>query len=205
MRMIVVAFALIFVFCPGSSVMANSDSALVMHHIVTTNGPCDIPDPCPDPAGYAPVGATIAAYLLVRHHDAIAAVQTAFEWGQWTFINGLWDCQANQVCTSMPAPPGGPTAGTITTGFDCLAGPNSSVIGRMHLIVTGPGCISQIQSNFPFSNHVVSCTGDVNEIMSVCWGKICAPTGGIDGCLPCSGSPAEPTTWGDMRRQYGAW
>ena len=201
MRMMTAAIVLLSMICLGSCALANTGTSLVMHYVETQLGPCEIQDPCPNPAVNAPLGATIAAYLIVRNHTEVGAMQTAFEWGQWTFLFGLWDCQMNQVNGTVPAPPGGPTAGTIATAFDCLAGPSSAVIGRMHLVVTGSGCITQTMSSFPFGSHVVSCTGDVMSVDPSCWGSVCAPSGGIDACASCACcTPVEPTTWGNIKR-----
>ena len=118
-----------------SDALANSGTALVMHAVETTFGHCEIDDPYPNPGRDVPVGAHIAAYLVIRHYVQVAAVQTAFDWSYWMFVSGLWDCQANQICSATPTPPGGATAGTLTTSFDAIVGGASAVIGRMHLLV----------------------------------------------------------------------
>jgi len=204
MRTAIVAIALVGLICLGSSALANSDTRLVMHGIETAFGVCEIADPCEPgpPTVDVPVGSTIAAYLLIHSHQSVAGVQTAFEWGQWVFLFGLWDCQVGQVSGVTPAPPGGPTAGTIATAFDVITGPGSGIIGRMHLVATTPGCINQVLSSYPFGNHVVDDQAWVTEIWVDYWGSICAGSGqGMNTCGPSS-TPVEPSTWGGIKAQY---
>ncbi len=206
MRRMMVAIALVGLICLSPNVLANTETTLLMHAVETSFGSCVIDDPCDPGPPYVDVnlGSTIAAYLLVRNHAEVAGVQTAFEWGQWAFLFGLWNCQVTQVLGVVPASPGGATAGTIATAFNGITGPGTAVIGRMHLIATSPGCILQVMSSYPFGNHVVATGGIATEIIEECWGRICAGTGtGLDVCAPCDGAvPAEPSTWGSIKAQY---
>jgi hypothetical protein len=180
----------------------NDQTSLVMHAVETEFGPCAIDDPCPGPTVTVPTSVTIAAYLLIRHYDEVAGVQTAFDWNGWVFLFGLWDCQSNQVNGFAPTAPG-PSDGTIATAFDCVTGGASAVIGRLHLVTATPGCIQQVTSSFPFGTHVVSCGGQVHEIDPDCWGSICAPDGGYDACEPCQLPTAVvPTSWGTIKVYY---
>jgi hypothetical protein len=183
-------------------VALNAETTFVLHAIESSFGPCSIDDPCPGATVDVAIGTTIAAYLVVANHDDLVGLQTAFDWGDWTFLFGLWDCQENQVNGTTPAPPGGPTAGTIATVFDCVTGGGSIVVGRLHLTVTGAGCLSQVESTYPFGGHVVACGGAIRAIDPVCRGTICAPEGGFDACSPCSPGPVEPSTWGRLKAAY---
>ncbi|MGD8395777.1 MAG: hypothetical protein PVF43_09910, partial [Candidatus Eiseniibacteriota bacterium] len=63
------------------------------------------------------------------------------------------------------------------------------------------GCITQVESSFPFADHVVGCQNDVVPIAAVNQGSICAaPETGYDACEPVV--PVEPTTWGAIKAQY---
>ncbi len=204
MRYAAVALTMMALLCLGASAFANEFTSLPMHAIVTSYGLCITDDPCPAPTTDVSTGDQIAAYLLVRNYDNVAGVQTAFQWGNWAFMFGLWDCQANQVSGVTPTPPGGETAGTIATAFDCISGGATAVVGRMHLIPSDPGCIIQLESSYPFGTHVVDCQGNVQHIMDdVCLGRICASTGqGRNSCDPCDAMAVEPSTWGTIKLQY---
>jgi hypothetical protein len=202
MRHLSVALALLALLCTASSALAvNEGTSLVLHGVETSFGVCEIADPCPNPAVEFNVGATVAAYLVVRNYDEVAGVQTAFDWGSWALTFGLWDCQTNQVNGITPSAPG-PQDGTIASAFDCITGGESAVIGRLHLVASAPGCISQVESSFPFGNHVVSCGGDVQQIDPACWGSVCAGSAGVNACAPCQPVPVEAATWGTIKAQY---
>ncbi len=70
----------------------------------------------------------------------------------------------------------------------------------MNLLASGPGCIQQIESDFPFGTHVVSCTADVQSIDPLNRGSVCADDGGIDACDPTVA--IEAATWGAIKDQY---
>ena len=211
MRYAPVALALLLLSTSALAV-PNSQTTLPLHAIETGFGICDIGDPCLTgvTVNVAP-GTQQAIYLLVRNYDDVAGVQTAFEWGaQWTFTFGLWDCQSNQVNGITPTDPGGPTAGTIASAFDCITGGTTAVIGRMHFnVATAPGsrgdtqtnCVRQVEPNFPFGNHVVSCTGEVDLIGEDSQGSVCTETGGYDACDPPA-TGTEAATWGSIKAQY---
>jgi hypothetical protein len=191
------------VYTLGFPQAENLSTTLPLHAIETTYGVCDIGDPCDPgpPTVNVSQGAHIAAYLLVRNYDAVAGVQTAFDWGNWTFLGGIWDCQAGQIWATVPSPPGGPHHGTITTAFNCVTGGSTEVIGRMHMIATGPGCLVQVESDFPFETHVVSCEFLTAPALPENRGSICVDSGGVDACGP--GSVAvDAATWGRIKAQY---
>jgi hypothetical protein len=145
-----------------------------------------------------------AIFLFVMNYNAVAGVQTAFlPDPSWTFTFGLWDCQPGQLNAVTPAPPFGATAGTITTAFNCLTGPDLGVIGRMFFVAGAVGCIQQVQSSYPFGIHVLDCQQGIDQItenQAYRLGKICVGQGGYDTCDP---HPAvEPATWGGIKAQY---
>ena len=137
---------------------------------------------------------------LRRGQRHIAGVQTAFDWPGWPIAFQLWDCQANQVIGTQPTAPG-PTTGSISTAFDCITGGDSAVIGRIHFaVVTAAGCMTQIESSFPFGTHVINCQGVDDAIDPLGRGSICAPDGGYNACDPIV--PVENTTWGTIKSQF---
>jgi hypothetical protein len=184
---------------PGS----NRNTTLPLHAIAGVGG-CEIDDPCDPgpPTVNVPAGEHVMVYLLSRNHDDLAAVQTAFDWGTWTFLYGLWDCQVVQIYGTAPEPPGGPRYGTIATAFNCVLGPSTAVIGRMAFI-TGDGCLVQVPSIFPHGIHVLDCGGHPQwPIVPERRGSVCVGAGGIDTCEP-GATPVERTTWGAIKAQYG--
>ena len=145
----------------------------------------------------------IAVFLFANNYANVAGVQTAFDWPGWQLTFGLWDCQPGQLSAVTPVNPGGATAGSITTAFNCANTGALLVIGRMHMVPTTGGCISQVQSTFPFGIHVVDCSQGVDQIpdsQQARLGKICVGSGGVNACAPVSA--VEPATWGSIKGQY---
>jgi hypothetical protein len=146
---------------------------------------------------------TGCAFLLAYNHTSLAGVQTAFDFGGWTLMFGLWDCQVGQLNAVTPQNPGGPTSGTITTAFTPVTTGELAVIGRMFFTIPATGCLSQVQSSFPFGIHVIDANLENDQIQdaeSGRVGKICVGAGGVDACDPVSA--VEPTTWGSVKAQY---
>lgn len=170
-------------------------------------------------------GERVALYVLARNCDEISGLQAAFDWGDWEFLYGRWDCRSNQVTGTVPASPGGPRYGTIATAFDCIEGGRTAVIGIIHF-VTGAGCVDLIESDDPLGTHVVSgdaCTS--TPVWGESWGRVCVGSGGLDGCEPplpllpavplagCSPladlatpvpcvTPVDPSTWGIIKHLH---
>lgn len=211
MRLTLVAIAIVSLLSFGTAALAgpNATTTMPLHALDTGFGLCPIPPPTgPDPCAQGmldtevSLGVTFAGYLLVRNYDNVAGVQTAFDWPVgWVFMFGLWDCQSGQVNGVVPTAPGA-TTGTIATAFDLITGGVTSPIGRMHMIATGPGCLTQLTSSFPFGTHVVSGTGDTDPVVPENRGSICDATSGagVNACEPVI--PVEPTTWGAIKSQY---
>jgi hypothetical protein len=146
---------------------------------------------------------TGTAFLLANNYTSLAGVQTAFDFGGWTLMFGLWDCQVGQLNAVTPANPGGPTAGTITTAFTPLTTGELAVIGRMVFLIPATGCLSQVQPTYPFGIHVVDANVENDQILdenSGRVGKLCVGAGGIDACDPVTS--VEPATWGSVKAQY---
>jgi hypothetical protein len=198
--------------CIGSTAFAglNPEITLPLHGKASSFEPCTgyLPTDC---EGVRPVvnvqAAPVAVFLLAYNHTNLAGVQTAFEWPGWSLTFGLWDCQPGQLNAVTPANPGGPTAGSITTAFNCINGGALSPIGRIFLVPAGnPGCISQVESSFPFGVHVIDCSLNTDIILhqgqglQQRLGKVCVGSGGVDACDAVVA--VEPTTWGQVKNQY---
>jgi hypothetical protein len=209
MRYASVAMALM-ALCLTTTAFAgqNPNVTLPLHAKPSTFEPCNgyLPVDCLGnrPTVNIPAPAVpIAVFLLVNNYNAIAGVQTAFDWPGWALAFGLWDCQGGQLSAVTPTNPGGATAGSITTAFNCLNGPALAVIGRMMFQPAGGGCISQVQSTFPNGCHVLGCDQSVDLIpnsQAARLGKICVGQGGVDACPPLVA--VEPSTWGSIKAQY---
>jgi hypothetical protein len=184
------------------SAAANEDTKLVLHAVDTAFAPCNAHGvdcgengPTIDVTGMD----TPAVYLLVYDYTEIVGVQCAFDWDpSWVFTFGLWDCQSNQVNGFTPSAPG-ETNGTITTAFDALTGGAVEPVGRMNFAGATSGCLTIIDSSFPFGTHVVDATGQDTPIPEGLRGAIYVGPGGHDGCTPL---PVEPGSWGQIKRQY---
>lgn len=159
---------------------------------------CSLSNP---PQVNMPAPGPVAIFLFVNNYTRVAGVQTAFQKDpSWTFTFGLWDCQPNQLSAVTPGGAFGPTAGTISTAFDCLNGPALGVIGRMHFVAT-TGCITQVQSTYPDGNHVVDCSQGKDLIdLAQRLGSVCVGQGGHNACPAVT--PVEPATWGSIKAQY---
>lgn len=148
-------------------------------------------------------GGPVCIFVTLRNYVGVAGVQTAFDNpNSWTFTFGLWDCQTGQLNAVTPGAPFGATAGSITTAFTCVTSGALLPVGRMFFIAT-TGCISQIQSSYPFGIHVLDCEGGIDQISDNeqgRLGKICVGSGGVDACDPIS--PVEATTWGQIKASY---
>ena len=127
----------------------------------------------------------VAVFLIVMNYCCLSGVQTAFDVDpEWTFFFGLWDCQPGSWPELPPSPPFGPTSGTISTAFNCVATGVLLPIGRMFFNVES-GCIEQVESSYPFGTHAVDCQQGIDRILpeeGERLGKICVGAGGHDAC-----------------------
>jgi hypothetical protein len=193
----------------------NPNITLPLHAKVSGFEPCNgyLPVNClpPEQGGVPPVvtipAGPAAVWLLAYNHQNLAGVQTAFEWPGWAITFGPWDCQGGQLNAVTPGGSGGPTAGSITTAFNCVTDGLLAPIGRMFFQPAGnPTCIQQVESSFPFGNHVIDCSLATDIILlngqgfQQRLGKVCVGAGGIDACRAVVA--VEPTTWGQIKTQY---
>ncbi len=203
-----VTAVLLVYFAPPTLAGENPYFTLPLHAKVSTAEPCD---------GYLPVDCLsnrptvdvdpgpVVVFLFVMNYNSLVAVQTAFAVDPgWTYVSGQWDCQPGQLWAVVPHPPFGPTDGSIATAFNCLAGPELAVIGLMHFMVQD-GCLSQVQSTYPFGIHVLDCALELDQIPpgeEARLGKICVQSGGWDACDRLHSTPLAPVTWGRIKSQY---
>ena len=208
-----VATALAFLAtCAATAAVAglNPNFTLPLHAKVSSIEPCDgyLPVDCRTvlPNVSAPAGGPVAVFLFVSNYAELSGVQTAFQVdGSWIFLFGLWDCQPVQLNARTPAPPFGPTAGSIAIAFNCLPGPLLAVIGRMFFMLNtnANGCLEQVQSSYPFGICVIDCQLALDQILSgqeTRLGKVCVGAGGYDPCVQATA--VEAATWGRIKAQY---
>ncbi len=164
----------------------NELTTLPLHAVIqpASPPPCNIDDPCAPgpPTTTVPPGTEIAIYLLARNFDNLGGVQTAFDWGGWSLVSGSWNCQGTQVSGTEPHGAGGSSAGTIATAFDCVLGPSTAIIGSMTFVTTSAGCLTQVESAFPFGTHVVSCNAAMDPVALYNCGAVCVGASGVDAC-----------------------
>ncbi|MGH9146625.1 MAG: hypothetical protein ACRD1Q_07945, partial [Vicinamibacterales bacterium] len=108
-----------------------------------------------------------------------------------------------------PHDPGGPTEGTIATVFDCVQMPGLVVVGRLEFLSGSSGCLKQVNSSYPFGDHVLDCSLGVDladpDTQAGRFGRVCVNSGGIVACdlgLPPCAVPVETMTWGRIKGQY---
>jgi PKD repeat protein len=144
----------------------------------------------------------VTIYVMAFNYTALAGVQTAFAWDpSWILLGSLFDCLPNQLNAAVPTSPGGPTAGTIATVFDCMTSGQLLVLGRMIMITGSTGCLSQVRSSYPFGTHVLDCSVLVDDIREETrLGKICVGPGGYHACHTLN--PVRPATWGQVKATY---
>jgi PKD repeat protein len=151
-----------------------------------------------------PGNMNVTIYLLAYNYTALAAVQTAFDWNpSWNLFSAIFDCLPGQLTVVTPAPPGGPTAGTVATTFDCVTSGSLLVIGRLYMHAGSTGCLRQVQSTYPNGIHAVDCNLGVDLITDsegARLGKICVGQGGNDACGRLI--PVQATTWGQVKATY---
>lgn len=183
----------------------NSCTTIVLHAVAgistacTTTLDCAAVPPLVDIA--SPTGPfTVVMYL--KNFTEVLGVQCAFDWpATWQFGFGLWQCQTGQLSASTPTAPG-PTTGSITTAFNPVTGGNLAPIGVMVFNSVGAGCLSIIESSFPFGNHVINAQQEATSIADSNEGKVCvAPETGVNSCT-CVPNAVEGATWGQIKASY---
>ena len=184
----------------------NPNTAIVLHAVPGSFGPCQIEDPCGTAEGprvtIEPSGPYVV-YVMLRNYANVSMAQMAFQWHpSWSFFYGLWDCQPSggAICEGTPVNPGGPTAGTFSCRFDCITGGSTAVIGRMTFNSPQAGCLEVIESSFPYGTYVYSCDQQIDAVVPSNRGRVCVGAGGYDACE--SVTPVESQTWGAIKCQY---
>lgn len=195
---------------------ANPTFVLPLHAKVSASEACDgyLPLDCRGirPTVTVPAATDVVAFLLLWNHCEVVGVQTAFAWDQgWEYLGSSWGCRQNQISVVVPHSPGGATAGTIATAFDCVTGPELAVVGLLRFRTGLSGCLRQVQSSYPYGNHVVDCRGGLDlanaddPLHTLRFGRICVGTGGHHPCdpgIPPCPVPVDATTWGRIKATY---
>lgn len=142
-------------------------------------------------------------YVMLRNYDNVSVLQCAFDWPlAWSYLGGTWDCRPGALVLVQPTAPG-PLTGSMVVAFNCVQGGALTTVGRM---IFGPpvgaGCLSVIESSYPFATNVVSCDAKyVTHVPVENRGRVCAGPGGHDACWPAS-TAVEDGTWGAIKHQY---
>jgi hypothetical protein len=154
--------------------------------------------PCIDVAGFQDGVVVLVCIFL---HDDVVALQCAFEAPEWALLLSSWNCQSNQVTSLSPTMPLGETHGTLACVFDAIVSGGVAPIGYLTFQpVPEAGCISIVESSYPFGTHVVDRQGLPYPVIEWRRGRVCVGPAGWD---PCSSFPiVEPTTWGSIRARY---
>lgn len=200
--------------CLGSTAFGGANPSVTLPlHARLTSGSC---------TQFAPVNCTTTRptvnvtsqtdyviYLLIFNYANVAGVQTAFDWAaSWVLQDVAFNCRAGQVNATAPDPsvPGGPTTGTISSAFTCISTAALATIGRLTFTTGDAGCVFQVQSSYPFGDHVIDCTNGVDQINAddpvhqMRLGKVCVTSGGVDACTAIQ--PVDAATWGGIKATY---
>ncbi len=188
----------------ASAQTTNNCTTVVLHAISGIDTDCQTDLDCtavlPTVRIDTPAGLyTVVMYL--KNYDNTNGVQVAFDWPvTWAFGFGLWTCQPGQLSAVQPTA-AGPTTGSITTAFNFISGGALAPVGVMVFNSIGTGCLSIIESSYPFGNHVIN-GSDVMPLRADNVGKICVGEDGTDTCA-CVPQAVEPATWGQIKASYG--
>jgi hypothetical protein len=140
--------------------------------------------------------------MYLKNYELVNGVQVAFDWPvNWFLSFGLWQCQVGQVVATTPSAPG-PLTGSITTAFNSITGGALAPIGFMVFNGLTPGCLSIIESGYPFGNHVIDNKQGKTHLDDVNEGRICVGADGYNTCDCRSATPAEAATWGQIKATY---
>src|SRR5687768_161844 len=108
MRRKALATAALLALMASSSALAGLNPEIALHLHFKAVAFADCPDIAPvdcetNRPDILAVAGTGAAFLLAYNHTSLAGVQTAFDFGGWTLMFGLWDCQVGQLTAVTPA------------------------------------------------------------------------------------------------------
>jgi hypothetical protein len=145
---------------------------------------------------------TPAIFVLLRNYDDVHLMQCAFDVPtSWVYAWGLWDCQGGLHPDISPHPPFGPTSGTVSYLFgDAIAGGTLATLGRMFFSSASSGCVTIVDSAFPYGTHVQSSSWVVTQVIPENRARICVGPGGYTACSPAVA--VEPYTWGRIKDQF---
>lgn len=187
----------------------NSCTTIVLHAIPGISTSCTTTLDCTTVAPLVDITAPTGPYsvvMFVKNYSEVLGVQCAFDWPvTWSFGFGLWTCQVGQLTATTPTAPG-PTTGSITTAFNSITGGTLAPIGIMVFNSVGAGCLSIIESSYPFGNHVINATQEATSVGANNSGKICVdtplpPGPGYNAC-DCQAGAVEGATWGQIKASY---
>jgi hypothetical protein len=141
-------------------------------------------------------------YMYLKNYEQVHGVQVAFDWpATWSFGFGLWNCQPGQIFATQPSAPG-PLTGTIATAFNLISGGALAPIGIMVFNQIGAGCLSIIESGYPFGNCVVF-QEEETHLLDDNEGRVCVGSDGWNTCECRAATAAEAATWGQIKATYG--
>ena len=186
---------------------ANPNITLPLHATLDCNACSPAGVDCRDhrPNVNLPAHSNLTIYLLANNYSMLAGIQTAFEWHpDWVLLGAVFDCLPGQLATILPAPPGGATAGTLSTTFDCVSHGSLLVLGRLLMLAGSKGCLAQVESSYPSGSFALDChqlMDLIPESEHLRLGRICVENGGIDACDPLTGA-VQPATWGQIKASY---
>jgi hypothetical protein len=148
--------------------------------------------------------------VFLRNYEDVAGVYYRFAvdggsgsttWGDWTILfASAGDCGlTNQTTSWIP----NPADGNLATNFNCITGGTFQPVVYLVFAAVGTGCLGVEESDLGPSG-VLSCP-PLEVLTSVAAenrGRVCVGPGGYDACDPVV-TPVRPTTWGNIRNQYG--
>jgi hypothetical protein len=200
MRIAFASVAVVALLATSGAALAqdNSCTTIVLHAVSGTLPVCTTTVDCSAVPPTVDVTAPSGPYtvmMFIKNYGEVAGVQVAFDWPvTWTFGFGLWNCQTGQLTATQPTAPG-ETTGSITTAFTTITGGALAPIGVMVFNTIGTGCLSIIESFYPFGNHVVDAAAVPTSISDTNEGKICVDSSGFNACT-CVPNAVEGATWG---------
>jgi hypothetical protein len=208
MRFALASLGVVALLATSGAAMAqnNGCTTVVLHATTGVNASCAVSTldcgAVPPLVSITNPSGPYTVFMYLKNYGDLNGVQCAFDWPvTWTFGFGLWNCQTGQLTAVTPTAPG-PTTGSISTAFNAISGGALAPIGLMVFNTIGTGCLSIIESSYPFGNIVNDASGgattplsDTNE------GKVCVDSQGLDTCV-CQPGAVEPASWGAIKGTY---
>lgn len=211
MRFALASIALVALLTTSGAALAqgNSCTTIVLHAVPGISATCTQTMDCTTTTPLVDITSPTGPYtvlMYIKNYEEALGVQCAFDWpGTWSFGFGLWSCQTGQLTATTPTAPG-PTTGTITTAFNAITGGGLAPIGLLVFNSIGPGCLSIVESTFPFGNHVINSAQEAAPVGDQNEGRICAdqvgPPGPGHNACDCIPNAVEGATWGQIKASY---